>query len=371
MASEATPTIRRVSQVAGHSSSCIWSQVMPPPLAVEHLDLESLLAQVADRDDVVLVSAGQFDPHPADHPVGDGLHRGTQDVDVDLVGAGELGHERLGGRVALEGDLQDGPAGVAGGELAEREEVAGQPGAAGGEQVGELPGLDDPAAAHQGRGVADRLDDVHLVGDQQHGEAELAVEVAQQGQDRPGGLRVEGAGGLVGEQHLGVAGQGAGDADALLLAAGELAGVAAGPVGEADQVEQFGGLAAALGAVQADDLQRQFDVLLGGARGEQVEVLEDHADPAAGLAQFASGAVLAAGQRGQFDAVHGDAAGGGPLQHVHAADEGGLAGTAGADDSVDLARTDVQVDAVEGGDLSAAGTVDLREVLGGDHGCFP
>jgi hypothetical protein len=74
------------------------------------------------------------------------------------------------------------------------------------------------------------------VRDEQDGEAELAVEVAQQLEDRAGGLRVQGAGGLVGEQHLGVAGQRPGDADSLLLTAGELGGVAAGLVGEADQV---------------------------------------------------------------------------------------------------------------------------------------
>lgn len=154
------------------------------------------------------------------------------------------------------------------------------------------------------------------------------------------------------------------------LAAGELARVAARLVGEADQVEQLGGAAAALGAVLADDLQRQFDVLLHGARGEQVEVLEHHADPAAGLAQLAPGPVLAAGERGEVEAVHGDGAGAGPLQHVDAADEGGLAGAAGADDAVDLALADVQVDAVESGDLAAPGAVDLSQVLGGDHSCF-
>ena len=111
----------------------------------------------------------------------------------------------------------------AGGLAADREELGGQLGAGGGEQLADRAGLDDPALLHQRGRVADRLDDVHLVRDEQDGQAELPVEVAQQLEDGAGGLRVEGAGGLVGEQHLGVAGQGAGDADALLLAAGELA----------------------------------------------------------------------------------------------------------------------------------------------------
>ncbi|GAA3241288.1 hypothetical protein GCM10020256_64160 [Streptomyces thermocoprophilus] len=112
------------------------------------------------------------------------------------------------------------------------------------------------------------------MGDEQDGEAELPVEVAQQLEDGAGGLRVEGAGGLVGQQHLGVAGEGAGDADALLLAAGELGGVGARLVGEADEVEEFQRLGGPLPARLAEDLQGQFDVVLDGPRGEQVEVLE-------------------------------------------------------------------------------------------------
>ena len=86
---------------------------------------------------------------------------------------------------------------------------------------------------------------------------------------------------------VGSDGQRAGDADALLLAAGELRRVGGRAVAEADQVEQLERAAAPLGAPDAGDLQRQLDVLGRGARGQQVEVLEDHADPAAGGAQLA------------------------------------------------------------------------------------
>jgi hypothetical protein len=109
------------------------------------------------------------------------------------------------------------------------------------------------------------------VRDEQDGEAELPVEVAQELEDGAGGLRVEGAGGLVGEQDLGIAGEGAGDADALLLAAGELAGVGLGLVGEADQVEEFQGPAGALGAGDAEDLQGEVDVVLDRAGGQQLK----------------------------------------------------------------------------------------------------
>lgn len=185
----------------------------------------------------------------------------------------------------MEGDVHHRAAGRRGG-AADREEFVCQFGAGGGEEFADGAGLDDPAPAHQRGRVADRLDDVHLVGDEQDGQAELLVEVAQQLEDGAGGLGVERGGRLVREEHLGVAYQGAGDADALLLAAGELAGVRLRLVGEADQVEQFEGLARAVAAWHAEDLQREFHIALDGARGEQVEVLEDHPDAAARRAQL-------------------------------------------------------------------------------------
>ncbi|GAA2932987.1 hypothetical protein GCM10020221_30950 [Streptomyces thioluteus] len=190
--------------------------------------------------------------------------------------------------------------------------------------------------------------------DEEDGQAELPIEVAQQLEDRAGGLRVERGRRLVGEQHLGVAGQGAGDADALLLAAGELARVGLGLVGEADEVEELQGLAGALLAGEPEDLQRQLDVGLDGPRGEQVEVLEDHADAAACPAELGAGALPPAGERREVLTGHGDRAGGGALQEVDAADEGRFAGAALSDDAVHLAFAHVQIDAVEGGDLAAA-----------------
>ena len=53
---------------------------------------------------------------------------------------------------------------------------------------------------------------------------------------------VEIAGGLVGEDQLGLIDQGAGDRDALLLAAGELRGEMREAVAEADATQGFGGL---------------------------------------------------------------------------------------------------------------------------------
>ena len=85
----------------------------------------------------------------------------------------------------------------------------------------------DDAAGEAGR--------LGIVGDHDDGLAVLAVEVLQQAQDLLGGLAVEVAGGLVADQQGRVGDDGAGDGDALLLAAGELGRFVLLAVGEAHQ----------------------------------------------------------------------------------------------------------------------------------------
>ena len=66
---------------------------------------------------------------------------------------------------------------------------------------------------------------VGIVGDHDDGLAVLLVERLEQREDFVAGLAVEVAGGFVAEQDVGIGDDGAGDADALLLAAGERARV--------------------------------------------------------------------------------------------------------------------------------------------------
>jgi hypothetical protein len=63
------------------------------------------------------------------------------------------------------------------------------------------------------------------MGDQQDGQAELAVDVLQQRQDRARGFRVERRGRFVGQQKGRAGRKRAGDADALLLTAGKRRGI--------------------------------------------------------------------------------------------------------------------------------------------------
>ncbi|MNH32131.1 hypothetical protein D3C79_925510 [compost metagenome] len=70
--------------------------------------------------------------------------------------------------------------------------------------------------------IADALYHVHFMGDQQNGQAETAIDVFQQFQNRTGGCRIQRAGGLVTQQHFGLACQRAGNRHTLLLAAGQI-----------------------------------------------------------------------------------------------------------------------------------------------------
>ena len=68
-----------------------------------------------------------------------------------------------------------------------------------------------------------KLGGLRVVGDHDDGLAVLAVELLQQAEDLLGGLAVEVAGRLVADQQRRIGDDRAGDGDALLLAAGQLA----------------------------------------------------------------------------------------------------------------------------------------------------
>ena len=75
---------------------------------------------------------------------------------------------------------------------------------------------------HHRDAVADVPDDVEVVGDEEVGDAGALLDLHEQVQHAGLGGQVQGADRLVADDQLGVAGQGAGDGDALALAAGEL-----------------------------------------------------------------------------------------------------------------------------------------------------
>ena len=158
--------------------------------------------------------------------------------------------------------------------------------------------LDDLAQVHHRDAVADVAHDRKVVGDEQVGQPEVGLEVFEQVDDLRLNRHVERRDGLIGHDEGGLNGEGAGDADALPLAARELVRVAAGEVGvEPDGLEQFAHPFLAAAALQAVDHHRlRHDAAHAHARVQRgVGVLEDH------LHLPPVGAQVAARERGQID----------------------------------------------------------------------
>ena len=96
--------------------------------------------------------------------------------------------------------------------------------------------------------------------------------------DLDGGLGVERAGRLVGQQDLGVVDKGAGNGHALHLATGHLVRALVELVAEADLLQRLRGAPAPFGLADAGERQRQLDILQHGLVRDEVIALEDEAD---------------------------------------------------------------------------------------------
>ena len=138
--------------------------------------------------------------------------------------------------------------------------------------------LDDLAVAHDEDPVAEleRLGEV--VGDEDAGLLQLVLEPDDLVLHVAADQRVEGRERLVEEQHPRVAGQRPRQPDALLHAAGELVGVGGLVAAQPHQLDDLGGLGAALLLAHAADLEAVGDVVDDLAVRQQPEVLEDHRD---------------------------------------------------------------------------------------------
>src|SRR5262249_3024862 len=119
-----------------------------------------------------------------------------------------------------------------------------------------------------------------IVGREEDGGPAL-VDLLEEAEDVDGELRVEVAGGLVGEDEGRLADDGARDRDALLLAAGEHAGGVLAAAGQANTLERLADARADEPLRQADDLEGHGDVLVDAPRLDELEVLEDDAQVAA------------------------------------------------------------------------------------------
>src|SRR5690606_1812878 len=91
--------------------------------------------------------------------------------------------------------------------------------------------LDDAGAVHDEDAIAELGGFFHVVGGQEHGDA-LSLEGAEALPEELAGLRVEARGGLVEDEELGTADEGAGHGQPALHAAGEGVDLLAGLFGQ-------------------------------------------------------------------------------------------------------------------------------------------
>ena len=187
----------------------------------------------------------------------------------------------------------------------------------------------------------------------------LAGSGVEQLADGGGGGGIEVAGWFIAEEQGGGVHQGAGDGDALTLAAGEFAGQVGLAVGKADSVEEFPGAGAVLGTHGADGQPGYQDVFQGRELRQKVVVLKYESD--------VGGAVVGEGGRGEgegVDGVEGEGAGGGGVETAEDLQERGFSGAGGAEDGhCALVAGEVEGDVVEHGQGAGGCGIGFGEVL--------
>ena len=213
------------------------------------------------------------------------------------------------------------------------------------ERVQHRPLFNDASGLQHCDVAADFLDHRDFMRDQDDRHAERLVDVAEQGEDRRRRLRIERGRGFIAQQNLGLRRQRPGNADTLLLSAGQFRRIAVTLVGKADEFQQRTDALLDLGARAAGDFQRQRHVVEHGAHGQQIEVLEDHSDLAADTDQFALR------QAGDVGAVDNDPSRRRLFQAVDEADECGLAGAGAADDAEHITAGDIEGHSVQRADV--------------------
>ncbi|MCY1174047.1 hypothetical protein D9M73_142330 [compost metagenome] len=181
-------------------------------------------------------------------------------------------------------------------------------------------------------------------------------------QDRRRSLRVQGAGGFIAQQDLGLGRQCAGNANALLLATGKLSRVFFRVFGQADAIEQFGDPLVDFTTRQfTGQGQWQRDVVGHGLGGQQIEVLEDHPDLLAETAQ------VIGVEGGDVFAIDNDFAAAGRLQAVDQAQQRAFTRSGMADQAEYLAIFDTQAGRVQRGDIPTGHAVGFMDILKLDH----
>ena len=204
--------------------------------------------------------------------------------------------------------------------------------------------LDDHAAVHEDDAVRHRAGEGHLVRDDDHGHL-LLRELADDLEHLARELGVEGARRLVEEQQLRVQRKGPRDGDALLLPAGELAGVGIGLALEAHLLQEGRAALEDLVLLASVQERRLSEVFHDRVVREEVEALEHEPEARAELVEFRLRGVDA-GLYGVLSVVE-DVAAVRRLEKRRAAQQRTFAGARGADDRDDVAGLDGHGDVLQ------------------------
>ncbi len=195
----------------------------------------------------------------------------------------------------------------------------------------------DLAGIHQYHPIRHLQRFLLIVGDEQAGDVQLVVQLAQPAAQLLAHLGVEGAEGLIQQQHLGLHRQRAGQRNPLTLAAGELGRIARGHMAELHQIQQLldPGADRRLGRSLAAwlDPKAKRHVLEHRHVAKQGVVLEHEADVA--LAHVQIRGILAADD---------DVAAVGLLQPGDDPQQSGLAAAGGAEQRHQLTVVKIEVD---------------------------
>src|SRR5579872_1237291 len=168
------------------------------------------------------------------------------------------------------------------------------------------------------------------------------VDAAEQLHDLGGRGRIEVAGWFVAQQQLRIVDQRSRYSGALLLAAGKFAGIHAALVREADQIQASRHLAHDVLGVRSGHLERESHVFPNRFVGEELVILEHHAEMTAQHRH----AVCA--QAVDADAVDGNVAAGRHHLTIEQTQKAGLSGTGVPDEEDEVSLTDLKIDSVEG-----------------------
>lgn len=231
-------------------------------------------------------------------------------------------------------------------------------------EIGGGTDLFDLAVIQDGYPIAERHGFVLVVGDVDECGSELALQCSKFGLEFLAQLEVEGTERFIEQEHAGLIDDGAGEGDALTLAAGELVGFASGERADAGEIEHAIDSGENLGFGQGFHAQAELDILADVEVGEEGVVLEDGID----WAQVGWGL-------GNGFGIELDITGVGLFEAGEDAEQGGFAAAGRAEQGEVFTGTNGEAEAAEnGGGVETFGQVEDFEPPGGSglihHRCL-